>query len=138
MLLDQEVWQAYEVAAEDTLRRFAVSPVPLGPPRPLPTWCATEGHDVIASFINTPVKPHAKNEEPSDLFSKASDMQPVITINDATGGLSIQGSLPLSDHHTITATELNLSYWPDKHDPTACARVIVKENNIRTSKGDTP
>ncbi|WP_177339534.1 T6SS effector BTH_I2691 family protein [Pseudomonas sp. Leaf58] len=52
VLVDQEVWQAYEVAAEGTLRRFAVSPIPLGPPRPLPTWCATEGHTVIASFIN--------------------------------------------------------------------------------------
>ncbi|MFJ4457617.1 T6SS effector BTH_I2691 family protein [Pseudomonas sp. NPDC089392] len=52
VLLDKEIWQAYEVAAEGTLQRFPVSQMPLGPPRSLPKWCATEGHDVIASFIN--------------------------------------------------------------------------------------
>ncbi|QNT39595.1 MULTISPECIES: T6SS effector BTH_I2691 family protein [Pseudomonas] len=52
VLLDQEIWQAYEVAAEGTLRRFPVSQMPFGPPRSLPKVCATEGHDVIASFIN--------------------------------------------------------------------------------------
>ncbi|MDZ5110268.1 toxin VasX [Pseudomonas putida] len=52
VLLDQEIWQAYEVAAEGTLQRFPVSQMPLGPPRSLPKVCATEGHDVIASFIN--------------------------------------------------------------------------------------
>ncbi|MGN8249941.1 T6SS effector BTH_I2691 family protein [Pseudomonas sp. SMV7] len=52
VLLDQEIWQAYEVAAAGTLQRFPVSQMPLAPPRPLPKWCATEGHDVIASFIN--------------------------------------------------------------------------------------
>ncbi|MGY4526561.1 T6SS effector BTH_I2691 family protein [Pseudomonas sp. TE21394] len=52
VLLDQEIWQAYEVAAAGTLKRFPVSQMPLAPPRPVPQWCATEGHDVIASFIN--------------------------------------------------------------------------------------
>ncbi|CAI3807246.1 hypothetical protein GLGCALEP_04565 [Pseudomonas sp. MM221] len=52
VLLDQEIWQAYAVAAEGTLQRFPVSQIPLGPPRSLPKVCATEGHDVIASFIN--------------------------------------------------------------------------------------
>ncbi|UUC21276.1 hypothetical protein NOV18_12665 [Pseudomonas asiatica] len=52
VLLDQEIWQAYEVAAEGTLQRFPVSQMPFGPPRSLPKVCATEGHDVIASFIN--------------------------------------------------------------------------------------
>jgi hypothetical protein len=52
VLLDQEIWQAYEVAAEGTLQRFPVSQMPLGPPKSLPKVCATEGHDVIASFIN--------------------------------------------------------------------------------------
>lgn len=52
VLLDQQIWQAYAVAAEGTLQRFPVSQMPLGPPRSLPKVCATEGHDVIASFIN--------------------------------------------------------------------------------------
>lgn len=52
VLLDQATWQAYAVAADATLQRFPVSQMPLGPPRPLPKWCATAGHDVIASFIN--------------------------------------------------------------------------------------
>ncbi|MDM3887206.1 T6SS effector BTH_I2691 family protein, partial [Pseudomonas sp. BCRC 81390] len=52
VLLDREIWQAYEVAAAGTLKRFPVSQMPLAPPRPVPQWCATEGHDVIASFIN--------------------------------------------------------------------------------------
>ncbi|SUD77741.1 T6SS effector BTH_I2691 family protein [Pseudomonas putida] len=52
VLLDQATWQAYAVAADATLQRFPVSQMLLGPPRPLPKWCATAGHDVIASFIN--------------------------------------------------------------------------------------
>lgn len=52
VLLDQATWQAYAVAADATLQRFPVSQMPLGPPRTLPKWCATAGHDVIASFIN--------------------------------------------------------------------------------------
>ncbi|APO82299.1 T6SS effector BTH_I2691 family protein [Pseudomonas putida] len=84
----------------------------------------------------SPVKLDVQNQSPKDLFSAASDMQPIIKLNGATGALSIQGSLPLSDHHTIQATEFNVCYWPDKHDPTTCARVVVKENNIRTSRND--
>ncbi|WEK32691.1 MAG: hypothetical protein P0Y58_11010 [Candidatus Pseudomonas phytovorans] len=60
VLLDKEIWQAYAVAAEGTLQRFPVSQMPLAPPRPLPKWCATEGHDVIASFININTLLHRK------------------------------------------------------------------------------
>ncbi|RCL20336.1 hypothetical protein C6A77_25065, partial [Pseudomonas sp. AFG_SD02_1510_Pfu_092] len=58
VLLDKESWQAYAVAAAGTLQRFPLSEMPLAPPRPLPKWCATEGHDVIASFINIDTARH--------------------------------------------------------------------------------
>jgi hypothetical protein len=62
-------------------------------------------------------------------------MQPLIKLDEVTGTLSIQGTLPLSDYHTLQAVELTLSYWPDRHDQSACAQIVLKENNIRSSTG---
>ncbi|MBK5001111.1 hypothetical protein IAE37_003387 [Pseudomonas sp. S31] len=52
ILLDQEIWQAYQVTPEGALRRFPVSQPPRVPGRPLAKVCRTKNHDVIASFIN--------------------------------------------------------------------------------------
>ncbi|QCI12068.1 hypothetical protein E6B08_12180 [Pseudomonas putida] len=52
VLLDQEIWQAYQVTPEGALRRFPVSQPPLAPGRSLAQVCRTQNHDVIASFIN--------------------------------------------------------------------------------------
>nr|WP_225778516.1 T6SS effector BTH_I2691 family protein [Pseudomonas sp. Marseille-Q3773] len=90
----------------------------------------------LSADNSSPVKLNAENKEPIDLFLSMSDMQPVIKLDARTEDLNIQGSLPLSDHHTIQAFEFNLSYWPDRHDPTAYAQVSVKENDIRASKDD--
>ncbi len=52
VLLDQEIWQAYQVTPEGALRHFPVSQPPRAPGRPLAEVCRTQDHDVIASFIN--------------------------------------------------------------------------------------
>lgn len=61
VLLDQEIWHAYQVTPEGALRRFPVSQMPLAPGRSLNQHCETKDHDVIASFINIDTQ----------LFSKA-------------------------------------------------------------------
>ncbi|TDJ76069.1 hypothetical protein E2H86_13105 [Pseudomonas putida] len=52
VLLDQEIWQAYQVSPEGTLLQFPVSQMPFAPGESLPDVCYTHNHDVIASFIN--------------------------------------------------------------------------------------
>ena len=52
VLLDQEVWHAYQVTPEGALRQFSALQPPLAPGEPLPEYCATQHHDVTASFIN--------------------------------------------------------------------------------------
>lgn len=52
VLLDQEVWHAYQVTPEGALRQFPAFRPPLAPGESLPERCATQDHDVIASFIN--------------------------------------------------------------------------------------
>ncbi|MFJ4345476.1 T6SS effector BTH_I2691 family protein [Pseudomonas sp. NPDC089401] len=61
VLLDQEIWHAYQVTPEGALRRFPVSQMPLAPGWPLNKHCETKDHDVLASFINIDTQ----------LFSKA-------------------------------------------------------------------
>ena len=51
-----------------------------------------------------------------------------------TNALTIQGALPLSDHHTIQAIEFTLNFWPDKDDKTTLAQIVLIENEIRTNK----
>ncbi|MFJ4344230.1 T6SS effector BTH_I2691 family protein [Pseudomonas sp. NPDC089401] len=52
VLLDQEIWHAYQVTPEGALRRFPVSQMPMAPGASLHKHCETKDHDVIASFIN--------------------------------------------------------------------------------------
>ncbi|MFK0314263.1 T6SS effector BTH_I2691 family protein, partial [Pseudomonas sp. NPDC090233] len=52
VLLDQQIWQAYQVTPEGALRQFSPLQPPLAPGKPLPEHCATQCHDVIAAFIN--------------------------------------------------------------------------------------
>ena len=52
VLLDQEVWHAYQVTPEGALRQFSALQPPLAPGEPLHEYCATQHHDVTASFIN--------------------------------------------------------------------------------------
>jgi len=91
----------------------------------------------LSADSSSPLTLHAGNKESRHLFSRTSPMQPVIKLDEVTGTLSIQGTLPLSNYHTLQAVELTLSYWPDRHDQSACARIVLKENNIRSNRGDS-
>ncbi|MFK3815168.1 T6SS effector BTH_I2691 family protein [Pseudomonas sp. NPDC089407] len=52
VLLDQQVWHAYEVSEQGHLRRFNPYEPPDGLPRPLPEKCVHENHDIPSSFLN--------------------------------------------------------------------------------------
>ncbi|QCR38496.1 T6SS effector BTH_I2691 family protein [Nissabacter sp. SGAir0207] len=53
VLLDQGIWQAYEVTAEGYLRQFNPFTMPESDTvEPLSRACLTYGHDILASFIN--------------------------------------------------------------------------------------
>jgi len=51
VLLDQRVWQAFEVTEHGHLRRFDPYAPPLGPPPPLPETCVHENHDIPSAFL---------------------------------------------------------------------------------------
>lgn len=90
---------------------------------------------IFSADSSSPLTLHAQDKEPRNLFSRAPTMQPVIKLDEVTAALSIQGSLPLSNYHSLQAIELTLSYWPNRHDQTACAQIVFKENEINTHKG---
>jgi hypothetical protein len=52
VLLDQQVWQAYEVSEQGHLRRSNPYEPSDGLPASLPEKCATENHDIPSSFLN--------------------------------------------------------------------------------------
>ncbi|AIN14651.1 T6SS effector BTH_I2691 family protein [Yersinia pseudotuberculosis] len=53
VLLDNSIWQGYQVTAEGYLRQFNPLAMPEGETvEPLSTACLTHGHDIAASFIN--------------------------------------------------------------------------------------
>jgi hypothetical protein len=55
MLLDRELWHAYEVTEHGHLRRFnPLEPSP-GPPVPLPEKCMGENHDIPSAFLTVDV-----------------------------------------------------------------------------------
>ncbi len=58
VLLDQEIWHAYQVNAQGHLRQYDPYGMPKGPAKPLSKACTSEGHDVRASFIHVDTKQH--------------------------------------------------------------------------------
>ena len=52
VLLDQQVWHAYEVSEQGHLRRFNPYEPSDGLPAPLPEKCVNENHDIPSSFLN--------------------------------------------------------------------------------------
>ncbi|QYJ23866.1 hypothetical protein KYT87_11960 [Achromobacter sp. ES-001] len=52
VLLDQEIWHAYQVTADGHMRQYDPYRMPEGTPRPLSQACTGVGHDVRASFIH--------------------------------------------------------------------------------------
>ena len=52
VLLDQQVWHAYEVSEQGHLRRFNPYEPSEGLPASLPEKCVNENHDIPSSFLN--------------------------------------------------------------------------------------
>ncbi|MFJ7005789.1 T6SS effector BTH_I2691 family protein [Pseudomonas putida] len=52
VLLDQQVWHAYEVSEQGHMRRFNPYEPSDGLPASLPEKCANENHDIPSSFLN--------------------------------------------------------------------------------------
>ncbi|MCW3154860.1 hypothetical protein N8H69_20115 [Achromobacter spanius] len=56
VLLDQEIWHAYQVSADGYLRQYDPYRMPKGTAKPLSKACTAVGHDVRASFIHLDTK----------------------------------------------------------------------------------
>ncbi|CAB3889062.1 hypothetical protein LMG26689_03873 [Achromobacter animicus] len=58
VLLDKEIWHAYQVTPEGYLRQFNPFSMPRAKPEPLATLCVEAGHDLRAAFINVDTATH--------------------------------------------------------------------------------
>lgn len=58
VLLDKEIWHAYQVTPEGFLRQFNPFSMPRAKPEPLATLCVAAGHDLRAAFINIDTATH--------------------------------------------------------------------------------
>ena len=56
VLLDQEIWHAYQVSGDGYLRQYDPYRMPKGTAKPLSKACTAVGHDVRASFIHLDTK----------------------------------------------------------------------------------
>lgn len=52
VLLDNRLWQAYQVTPEGCLRQFNPFEFPRSEPEPLSPSCIAQGHDIASSFLN--------------------------------------------------------------------------------------
>lgn len=76
VLLDQQVWHAYEVSEQGHLRRFNPYEPPDGLPASLPEKCAKENHDIPSSFLNIDTDQYG-----SAWLAFSSDPWPVSVLN---------------------------------------------------------
>ncbi|OAE59699.1 hypothetical protein A7J67_06420 [Achromobacter xylosoxidans] len=58
VLLDKEIWHAYQVTPEGYLRQFNPFSMPRAAPEPLANACLEAGHDLRAAFINIDTAAH--------------------------------------------------------------------------------
>ncbi len=58
VLLDREIWHAYQVTPEGYLRQFNPFSMPRAKPEPLAPLCVEAGHDLRAAFINVDTATH--------------------------------------------------------------------------------
>ncbi|MFK0095862.1 T6SS effector BTH_I2691 family protein [Pseudomonas sp. NPDC090592] len=76
VLLDQQVWHAYEVSEQGHLRRFNPYEPSDGLPASLPEKCTNENHDIPSSFLNIDTDQYG-----SAWLAFSSDPWPVSVLN---------------------------------------------------------
>ncbi|MFJ7007609.1 T6SS effector BTH_I2691 family protein [Pseudomonas putida] len=76
VLLDQQVWHAYEVSEQGHLRRFNPYEPSDGLPASLPEKCVNENHDIPSSFLNIDTDRYG-----SAWLAFSSDAWPVSVLN---------------------------------------------------------
>ncbi|RII76644.1 T6SS effector BTH_I2691 family protein [Pseudomonas monteilii] len=76
VLLDQQVWHAYEVSEQGHLRRFNPYEPSEGLPASLPEKCVNEDHDIPSSFLNIDTDRYG-----SAWLAFSSDAWPVSVLN---------------------------------------------------------
>ncbi|CAI3802743.1 hypothetical protein GLGCALEP_03063 [Pseudomonas sp. MM221] len=76
VLLDQQVWHAYEVSEQGHLRRFNPYEPSDGPPASLPEKCVNDNHDIPSCFLNIDTDQYG-----SAWLAFSSDPWPVSVLN---------------------------------------------------------
>ncbi|MFK0314533.1 hypothetical protein ACIQUF_25290 [Pseudomonas sp. NPDC090233] len=74
--------------------------------------------------------------EISSAFAESNLKSPEVSHDTKNGALTIYNSHPLKDDHYINALVLTVIYWPDKHDHSAIAKLVVIEDKINASWRD--
>ncbi|MFJ4156812.1 hypothetical protein ACIPZF_18695, partial [Pseudomonas sp. NPDC089752] len=72
----------------------------------------------------------------SSVFAEPNLKNPEANHDTKNGTLRVYNSHPLKDDHYITALVFTATYWPDKHDSSAIAKLVVIEDKINASWRD--
>ena len=120
VLLDREIWHAYQVTPEGYLRQFNPYAMPRAKPEPLASACLTAGHDLRAAFINIDT---ATYKQAWIAFSQ--DPWPKATLDAYRAGKYADGK-PLPADYRQRFRMINLATLKD--DPTADAQALALEH----------
>ena len=120
VLLDKEIWHAYEVTPEGYLRQFNPFSMPRAKPEPLADACLDAGHELRSSFINIDTTTH---KQAWIAFSQ--DPWPKATLDAYRDGKHANG-MPLPADYRQRFRVINLSSVKD--DPTTDSQALALEH----------
>ncbi|WP_191578849.1 T6SS effector BTH_I2691 family protein [Achromobacter insolitus] len=104
----------------------------------LQIYCIGEAHGrAIASSQNealSTTEPARSNQKNLDWYPEST--MPVVSYDDASRVLRIDGSIALREGNSIDAISLEASYWPDTNDAAGYARLVIKEDKINNTRND--
>ncbi|MBV7498914.1 T6SS effector BTH_I2691 family protein [Achromobacter sp. ACM05] len=120
VLLDREIWHAYQVTPEGYLRQFNPFSMPRAKPEPLATLCVEAGHDLRAAFINIDTATH---KQAWIAFSQ--DPWPKATLDAYRTGKHADGKALPADYRERFRVVNLLTL---KQDPTGGNQALAIEN----------
>ncbi|WP_286939425.1 T6SS effector BTH_I2691 family protein [Achromobacter sp. UBA4530] len=120
VLLDKEIWHAYQVTPEGYLRQFNPFSMPRAKPEPLATSCVDAGHDLRAAFINIDTATH---KQAWIAFSQ--DPWPKATLDAYRTGKYVDGKALPADYRERFRVVNLLTL---KQDPTGGNQALALEN----------
>ena len=78
--------------------------------------------------------PSLSNRKNLDWYPEST--MPIVSYDDVSKVLRIDGSIALREGNSIDAISLDISYWPDTNDEAGYALLVIKEDKINNTRED--